>query len=220
MTSELPTCYSTPTMGRAGSQAGFTLLELLVALAVLSLILAAIPQTLQLGRRALQTSERVDADGALAVVRSLLEHRIARALPLIRRDATGATVATFVGRRDSIILAGSSGDGPMGAGLFLIEVATRPADGARTALVLRWSPYRPIGNADQAGAAKERVLVADLGTFGLRYFGRQNPGGERGWTDTWTSANALPDLVEFELSAAAGVAAPAVVVELLVRELP
>ena len=198
------------------------MLELLVSLALLALILAAIPGALQMGRRAWQTSEQIDRSGSVAVVSSFIENRIARAMPLFRRAADGAARVAFVGEPGRIVFVAPSVDGPMGAGLFLFDLTTRASEGASSALVLKWSIYRPAPASDQRPQTEERVLVNEVGVFNLRYYGRQKPDGDRGWSGAWNSVTALPELVEFQLSANAttGANRRPVVVELLAQDQP
>jgi prepilin-type N-terminal cleavage/methylation domain-containing protein len=205
-----------------GAEAGFTLLELLVSLALLALILAAIPSALQMGRRAWQTSEQIDRSGSVAVVSSFIENRIARAMPLFRRTADGTARVVFLGTPGNIVFVAASVDGPMGAGLFLFDLTTRVTEAGGNALVLKWSAYRPTPVPDQWPQTEERVLVTDVSAFSLRYFGQQKPNGNRGWSDDWNSAMVLPELVEFRLTAKTATVANSlpVVIALLAQDQP
>jgi hypothetical protein len=104
----------------------------------------------------------------------------------------------------------------------MFEISTRPGDGGRNSLVLRWAPYRPTVVSEAAGNRPERILVADLATFRLRYFGRRKPDGERTWFDAWDSASDMPELLELVLAAHDGgnTGATSTIIELLARDVP
>ena len=186
--------------GRSGgAEAGFSLLELLVSLAIVSLLIVAMPSTLQLGRRVMQTSATLSSRDADAVVASFLQATISRALALRIQSSDGSTKIAFNGSANSLSLVASSPDGPTGVGLFHFELAVSPDD--RSLLLWRWSPYRPVAaSAIEANLVREeRVLMRGVTTFALRYFGRQVPTDVMSWTEDWSSAINLPALVELRI---------------------
>lgn len=224
-----------------GGNAGFTLVEVLVSMALLALILALLPVALKLGSRAWSTSARLQHEQARAVAESYLAARLALAMPLQQRDAQGVSRIVFRGSPRSLTFVATSSGGPAGTGLFAYDLAVRSDGAGRESLWLAWRPYRPLASAladtgadtgvdagaeaassSRAGESTvaDRVLVPDLADFGLRYFGLQN--GARQWSDGWQRTDALPELVELSLSARSPApAAPPLplVIELRLREI-
>lgn len=190
-------------------EAGFSLLELLVSLALLALILVAMPSLLRLGERAREASEDLDRSGAPGAALAFMEQRLAQAMPGYERNADGRLTVTFRGRPDNVSFVAPSALGPAGGGLYRFELrANAEVDGAR-ALALRWSLYRPsTAEADASPPTQERILVANIAGLGLRYFGRPKPDAEPAWFDEWTRTDLLPDLVELRVAAPPGPRAP------------
>ncbi len=213
--------------GAAGRAAGFTLVEILVSLALLALVLAAMPTALRLAAQAWGTSERLQQGSAREVATSFLSARIAEAMPLMQRDATGANRIAFRGAAQTLAFVAAARDGPSGAGLFAYELSLRGDDG-QDALWLSWRrlppPASPSSSASTPAdwreeAAAGRVLVRDVSAFSLRYFGSEN--GVRQWSEAWSRADILPEVIELRLATRAErTPAPLVHIVLRLRDLP
>lgn len=186
---------SNPSTGR---DSGFTMLELLVALALFALLLAALPATLQMGRRAAQTATALDRTAADTVAIGFVRERIAEALPLMQRDDKGALRIAFRGEANSLTFVSPVVDGPMGSGLFLAELGSRAVNEDHAALVMAWRPFTPVANA--TALSSERVLIPDISQFAIRYFGYQAGNGRREWSERWADNRELPELVELSMT--------------------
>lgn len=168
-------------------RAGFTLLEVLVALAVLGLLLGLLTSGVRLGLRAWHTEARV---------------RHARA----DLDAVDRTLRRLI----TDMAAGSVGVPPLLAGTAhrLAFTATLP-EGAAVAgeadllltvdaahrLVLRWTPHRhvrPLGPPPPAAAA---TLLDGVARLDLAYWPRLPPWG---WRAAWQGPD-LPGLVRVRI---------------------
>lgn len=195
---------SEPTSG----DVGFTLIEVIVSLAILGLILAMLPGAFQLGRRAWETTTRIDRTDHAAASRSFLEQRLTEAMPVSIADATGERQLGFTGDARRMMFVAPSASGPAGGGLYRFELTVEPGTSG-DALVLRQSlaaaPPRPVGQ--EQGADERRVLFDGPRGLSFRYFGAIRDDAERTWNTEWRSRNALPELVE--LSADGVTTAPA-----------
>lgn len=202
--------------------AGFSLLEVLVALALLTLIMIAMPGTLQLGRRAWDSSDTIDRAGSAAIAVGFVQNRISRSMPLQQKRADDSRHVAFDGRPNAITFVAPSIDGPPGAGLFIFELATSAGTGAQDILLLRWWPYQPAFEDSRPAPVGERILLRDVTGFSLRYFGRAAAGVGRGWAERWQRASLLPELVEFRLTSRTDLVAdpPAITIELLAQNVP
>lgn len=185
---------------RAG--AGFTLLELLVAVTLLGLLMAALFGGLRLGARVWETGEtRLDAAARVQIVQDLIRQRLAQALPLEAVLPEGEDYqALFLGRVDSLRFATLLPE-HLGGGLALIELAIAEApqeraDGEERAdLVLRLRPFEPAEEVVPETAPEERVLLEDVEAFELAYYGALGPDELPEWWEAWEGQIDLPQLV-------------------------
>lgn len=165
---------------------GYSLLELLVALALIGFISVAIAGGVQFGARAWETSdaklgavERVH--GAQSLLRTLLEQAIPRALdpsivsdPLLFRG--GPEDLTFTAQAPSVF-------GAKGFTQFVLRVG-EARDGKQ--LVLAWR--------NASGASEQQALLTGAQAITLRY-GLRDETGQIDWVDDWREQPGAPALV-------------------------
>ena len=176
--------------------AGFSLIELIVSLALLAMILALLPGAFRTGKRGWETAAVLEQQAIADASVDFLRLRLAEAMPLFDRDASGRTRLAFSGGPSEINFVAIAPSGPNGGGLYRFGVTTQPgATPGSSALVLRMTPFRQPG-LERASPASEHVLMSGIGSLQLRYFGIPTDGGEAVWTDIWQREDRLPDLVE------------------------
>lgn len=198
---------------RLSRDAGLTLIELLVALALLALMMVALPGSLQLANRAWRTSAELTARPHDEATLRFVEQRLSEALPLQETNAEGARVMAFLGTATSLAFVAPLADGPAGGGLYRFEIAASVLEeGSIRQPRLRITRFREAGlPAGAATPTEERHLVSQPVSLALRYFGTP-PGEDTAlWTTEWRHADKLPDAVEFsfpDLNPAAAIAPP------------
>lgn len=174
------------------SPAGFTLVELLVALLIFGMLSAAGAGLLRFAVDARQrTGERLDRFGTVVRTRALLTADLAQAAPRVWRDSDGTSQPAFAsdGNRLAFVRRGWRNDaGVARASLQRVEYRL-DAD----QLERRAAPM-----LDGTPAGPPAVLIGGVGTMRLRFFAQ----GE--WRDRWDpiSTSAMPDAVELTLAAA------------------
>jgi len=182
------TAVSVVPPAREQDEAGFTLVEMMVALAIFALIAAAGTGLLAFGVRAQAAAgARMDGTGALRRFDALLGADLAQATPRLTRDAAGASLPAFVG--DGAIVAGlvrggwSNPDARARASLQKVAWV-REGD----AIVRRTWPM-----LDGAAPSAAVTMLRGVTGFAVRY--RFADGS---WHDRWetTKPDALPRLVE------------------------
>jgi general secretion pathway protein J len=172
-------------------EAGFTLVELLVALALFSLLCTLLFGNVRFGMRAWQYgavhAEQVDHT---TVVQGLLRRIIEEAYPLFLGADPAHPHVDFNGKPTSLDFLSSA---PTAAGAgprYRFRVAAEQV-GGRTDLVMMSRPEL----ASPAGAAIRTVLLADIERLEFSYFGSTLSDSTAQWRDEWLQEAAAPRLV-------------------------
>lgn len=190
--------------GSEDREGGFTLLELLVSLALLALILTFVGSALRSGARAWKTAAAVDHGAAMGPVRTLLEQRLTEAMPVYERDEAGRVRIAFRGLSQELGFVAPFSRGAAGAGVYRFNLHVQPVvHGARTgpALALRQSLYAPdVVRSTADTDADGQLLLEDIAGLGLRYFGRQDAHRPAAWHAEWTRSDVVPELVEISVA--------------------
>ena len=179
--------------GRSG-QAGFTLLEILAALAVTATVLLA---TIGLLRSLTFTfdrgTRRVDQAEQMVLAIERLSQDIA-STRYGQREAGGAPVALLSGMRDRLSFLARAGMGPKAGEEEAIALTVETAQGS-TKLVRRRAAW-PGGQArleDQTFGNPVVLIEGDV-DIALAY-GRTEPTGALVWADAWVGQPTLPRFV-------------------------
>lgn len=182
-----------------GHDGGFTLVELLVSLALLAVMLALVGSTLRLGGRAWEATDRIDRGQSVAAARNLLTRQLTETLPLMRWDERGVAEPTFDGAADRVrfLSAMPSRDG-VPAGLFSVTLKLIAVEGARQALGLELRAVAGAGSVMQP-PIRAPVLVERVSSLAIRYYGPAEREAEPGWGHVWSGRTSLPLLVEVDL---------------------
>jgi prepilin-type N-terminal cleavage/methylation domain-containing protein len=181
-----------------GTQAGFSLIEIVVAMALLALTVALIPGSLRLGFRAMSSHGELDRTANLDLALDQMGRRIMAAVPLFQRDARGGVRVLFRGDATSLFLLAPGESGPSGAGVYRTWlVPVEAGDGEARGLALALAPHEPGRPLEQAPGTGQRHPMATTGiAVRFRYFGAQPLRAQPDWHETWQRNDALPRLVE------------------------
>lgn len=182
---------------RPAKQAGFTLLEMLVALIVLGFLMVGLNEGVRAGltlRHAQihRLGNTADLDATMRLLRGLLSH-----LPL---DATGERLLTdsagfaFRGEAGRVSFVG---DLPTGIGVTRRADITLSVE--KGSLVLGWRPHRHARPVGPPQPLTRTVLLDGVKHLDLAYWGAPaNPGQQPGWQARWESPQA-PMLIRVRL---------------------
>jgi general secretion pathway protein J len=177
---------------------GFTLVELLVSLAIFALISILIFGGFRFGLRTWENgTDRIDRMSQIGMVQDLLRRELAVAtLPRReRRDGRERESAIFVGAQASIRFVGMLPIHNNGSQYYTIDVRTYPSREHR-ALFLSWQSYGP----DTAGVVEGRqgetdLLLDQVAGVEFSYFGQFDRNRPAGWVSEWVDPRNLPQLV-------------------------
>jgi len=188
-------------MIKTNARAGFTLLEMLLALTLLSLIMGALLGGLHMGRRSWETGRLYEGVSEVEEAARAIADQLARVYPVKdpRRENTAA--AAFVGRADGCRTVVLSEGGSQYGGLILTEMGADPSAPTPTlglwTKVIRAEEFVTAGR----GAMQAVTVVRDVAYFNLSYFGAIEQGKPPVWTDDWNEREGLPLLVRVKLGA-------------------
>jgi prepilin-type N-terminal cleavage/methylation domain-containing protein len=185
--------------------AGFTLIEVLISLALLTLMLAMVPQVLRLGRQAWQVEPRLEQSAGVATARDLLSRLLTQALPAIKRQ-DGIPTVGFEGRSNAINFLAPSAVSASAGGLQEFRLSleqSRNAAIGRFDLVLAYKPAimdKAANDLALVNANNASVLIENTTLLVIRYFGASpNAAGEDIWQESWIGRASLPKLIELTL---------------------
>lgn len=188
---------------RRGARAGFTLLEMLLTITLLSMIVGSIVGGLHLGRRAWETGRSYESVGEIEEASRAIADQLARAVSLMLTKNGNLPVVAFEGLPESCrFVALSEGEAQWG-GLILTEIA--PADAPADEIAIWTHVYRPAeGFAPARAAMRKTSAMRDAAYFRLSYFGEIQNGRPPVWSDRWIDRAALPQLVAVHIGGASG----------------
>lgn len=181
-------------------QRGVTLVELLVALVLLSFVMSAVYGALRMGLRSWEAVQLRSGENAEArVVRNLLRRQLDTLVPLsLPETAVGQRLA-FEGDRAGFRFVGAWSHPARSGGLHLIEVGQ--GSGGSTGLFLRLRPSA-LHETDWQRAGSdvlERQLLQGRDAARFAYFGRPRGGARASWYDRWDDgAERYPELIRIE----------------------
>lgn len=177
-------------------QAGFTLLELLVVLAVLGLLMVGLTQGVRAGlalwnAQSHRTGETAELDAAARVLRALLSGIT---------PSPGASLAA--GTQGTAEIKGTAESfsfiGDLPTGLGTTQRANITLTLSRGRLVLRWTPHRHELSSAPAPEPTETELVRSVDQLELAYWGSSFPNQAAGWNTQWDGP-AIPELIRVRL---------------------
>lgn len=177
------------------NDAGFTLLEMLVALCILSLLSVYAMQTFQHIHRMETVLDSIERRNALEAIELHLRNVIAAARPAIRSANGEAPTVEFSGEESQLRLVVASEGILERGGLLSVEIGSRRGSDGSLDLITRRAPYRPV----KQSTGEALVLIEQIGSFSLRYYGRLAGDQTESWHSHWHNQVALPRLVEISI---------------------
>ncbi len=178
-------------------EAGFTLLEALVAITLLGLLSIALAGGLRFGvdawARGVAHSDQLSRT---TVVQGFLRRVVGEAYPyFLSRDPTHQYV-DFEGTSESLAFLASAPAVLGGAGQSRFRLTVTKHDGlADLVMTLR----AELALADGPSTAEKKTLLAGAAFVEFAYFGRLRPDPNAHWHDRWTGQAVLPQLISIQV---------------------
>ena len=172
-------------------EAGFTLVELLVALALFSLLCTLLFGNIRFGMTAWRYGAvHAEQFDHTTVVQGLLRRLVEEAYPLFLAGDPTHPHVDFNGKQTSLDFL-SSAPTAAGAGPRYRFLVTADKVGAKTDLVIKARPE--LVSAEDA--TNRTVLLADIERVEFSYFGATLSDSAAQWRDEWVQQAAAPQLV-------------------------
>lgn len=182
---------------------GFTLIELLIGLVLLAITLTIAFAALRFSGRSLERTDiLVDEIEEIRVARSVVQHQLAQARPLIRETPQRRMV--FRGEPQLLeFVAPMPSQGGRLAGMYQYRLQFLPGPHG-IQLVLDYQPYTPDGALDWREKHDSAVLVQGLAGGRFGYFGQAQAQEPEGWSEHWPVVEAMPLLVQVQMERGPG----------------
>jgi general secretion pathway protein J len=175
---------------RRAKEAGLTLIELLVSLALLAVLTGFLVGGLTMGRRAFEADRTAgivsETDAGIGVIFGL----IGSALLVSAGEEGKATIIAFDGRRDIMTFVGLSEGHALPGGPTKFNLRRNGGD-----LVVNAASFR----AGERELLPSVVVLTGVRTVRFGYFGKKTPTAEAAWLSDWFGSDHLPDLVSIEI---------------------
>ena len=178
---------------------GFTLVELLVGLTLVTLISIILFGGMRFGMRVWETGgERIEDATRIGLVQTLLRRQLGQAT--VPSDNTGKQVVTFAGQSDRVTFIAPSAK-PGEASKVLTFILGKSDADQRSHLDLSWTPFRAPGETGTAPPGREAArLMENVAAVELAYYGAPDPKRPAQWWDSWDGTHGLPALVRLRLT--------------------
>ena len=200
------------TRASPGPQRGFTLLELLVVMSLLSVIMIGLVSALRtLAQTESKIDQRLERLNEIRSARSFLQQTLTRvsALKIDEPGATGKQIIAFTATPDSLIWVGILPARANVGGRHFFRLTIEDT-GAGHELVLRFSPWKPDLVFTDWSSADSRVLIHGITQMNVQTQGLVPQGRSpvepwpTGWQVGWPLVDALPEQVRLGLADAQG----------------
>jgi general secretion pathway protein J len=199
-------------MSRRTPAAGFTLLELLVAMTVLALLTALLFGGLQFGTRVWRLADAgLDRFQQLDAAYDLMHRTLMAASPKLveeaadpprqragRQDDGAGPVTDFDGQPDGVSFVAPAPAAVLGGGLYRLTFAVVEHEGAGR-LMFALQPLTAEAEASPETATMTRVLLDGIERARFAYFGLAGDAEEATWYDRWENQAELPKLVSVQI---------------------
>lgn len=183
--------YSEMRPDRATAARGFTLLELLVGMAVFALMAGIVLGGIRLGVKSWDAAaKRSAAVDEIRVVHALLRRQLSSALPLATSRAGGWNLV-FNGDADSVSFVSELPGYVSGGGIHFVTLELEKGVEENN-LMLRW---RPLHALDTDGSLDEAVLARNVGKLRFQYFGARTRNALPEWLESWRDLRTMPRLI-------------------------
>ena len=201
--------------------AGFTLIEMIVALALLGAMMLAMYSGLSFGLRGWDAS---DVNGRRTADRRIAENFLRRELgemfPMRWKDPMMLRFA-FEGKTDQLRFVSVRPAGISVTGLSLVGISVEEdptKQRAKNLVMRRASPGDEQKDFGPLAAGEGTILFENVESVAFSYYGAENDFTEPAWVDNWEWPGRMPRLVRVRVRASDGSSLPEMIVRMALGE--
>lgn len=181
------------------SQSGFTLIEVLAALSLASLILVSLSLATTSVRQGVEkVRESLSNQAAVSAAAGIFVRDVWRIAKIRRGGEASLGRYVFEGSSRQVIYPLSEDRAGSHGGLHLVRLRAMDADGGMR-LVRDRIPF-PAGEAPGADIAWTDSVVLLEGSFDIAFAFRAQRTGDRSWSESWSATGAMPEQVRLTIA--------------------
>jgi prepilin-type N-terminal cleavage/methylation domain-containing protein len=183
------------------ADAGFTLIEVLVALCMLGLISSYSLAALQNLRRMDMIIERLETRSSIEAIANYLDHLMSGARPVAISIDHVRPVIAFAGEETKVEFVAAGNAALEIGGLLSVTLEAAKREDGLIDLVTTRKLFRT-----ELARGKEDIwpLYEGVKEVKFRYFGRARPDQSDRWHESWANQSTLPKLIEIVIKAPDG----------------
>lgn len=184
------------------TQAGFTLLELLVAIMILTLIMSAALGAVRMGSRSFEAGVmRADKNAEIRVIANILRRQF-RQLLYVAWSENNQDFIAFDGGPHHVQFIAPAPDSSSGPGYLVYRLDAATSQYSNT-LVLTFASHDPGSDQFEMPANSRNELLANDLQVSFDYYGSQDEIAQPDWHDEWLAdSSRLPAIVRMRITSA------------------
>lgn len=185
-------------------EAGFTLLELLIAITILGLLATILFGGLRFGTRVWNTGDQaLERFSEVQSAYEVMRRALTRAVPLASVIAAGADadageIGLFEGGGQGLRFLGPAPAAAMPGSIYQFALQAE-GDDERKQLVLSVRPLQALGEKAKSRDTSRVVLLDDVRRIRFAYFGEAPEGDTPAWLSAWEDGQGLPLLISVQI---------------------
>jgi prepilin-type N-terminal cleavage/methylation domain-containing protein len=187
-----------------GTDSGFTLLEVLVSLVLLSLTAALLTESLRAGRTALNAVSRINTIMPVAATQTYLRQALAQAQMQPRNATANNADLNFTGMPQSVAFNTTYAPQGQFEGLYRVEIAlTTPDQRGVFDLNLVQVLWRPPASNPPELIKRATQLIGNVTSVDFAFYGDMDDNAGAIWHNQWSHPIKLPTMVALDVTFAA-----------------
>lgn len=200
-------------MRKNKAEQGFTLIEVLLAMTLLSVMMTLLFVSLKICAESWEKGEKkIFEVGETAGVVNFFQRHLVMAKPLWNDFTKEERIFSFQGDGQSLQFVSSfpASAGRAGLQLFTVRLLN---ENRENVLKVTIEPFYPVADGDE-WLTEEETLIRHVARFSVAYFGQEAGENESRWLDQWLQRDQLPKLVKINIGLENGIFWPEMVFDL------